>query len=106
MLVREIFNGTLELIVLAVIGYALGWVSNELTDILFAKKREAKLQDKVQHAIEAIYEAEKRIKGSKKGAERLVLACKLFMDKTKSKNYAEAEREILAVFPITKLSKK
>jgi len=98
-------SDTVGYILVGILVYGLGWASNEISDILLAKKREQKLKKKVKHAIDSIYEAEKVLPGRKRGAEKLVKACKIYMDKTGEKKIEEAERQILSVFPLIKLSK-
>jgi len=88
----------------ALLVLALGWLINEVQDIISAKNWERRLKDKTQAAIESIYEAEKALPGKGRGAERLVFAVKAFMRRCKIKDYKTAEKEILSAFPFTKLS--
>jgi len=102
---ENLFGKTTEAIILGLLVYILGWVSGEIRDRFFSKDREAKLRQKAKFAIDAIYEAESAIQGKGQGAERLAHACKAYMAKTGEKKYSEAQKKILAVFPLTKLSK-
>ena len=88
----------------AALAFAFGWVVNEIRDRILARSWETRLKEKTQAAVEAIYEAEKAIPGKGKGAERLVYAVKTLMRTQKIKNYQTAQKEILAVFPLTRLS--
>ena len=85
--------------------FIFGWLVNEIQDALTRKSWEKRLKRRTQAAIDSIYEAEDTILGRGKGAERLVYAIKAFMKKEKIKSYQKAQNQILAVFPLTKLSK-
>ncbi len=98
-------SDTIGYVLVGLLVYGLGWASNEIADLFLSKKQEEKLKKRVKHAIDAIYQAEKSVPGRKRGAEKLVLACKIYMEKTGEKKLEEAERHILSVFPLIKLSK-
>ena len=87
------------------IAFIVGWLASEIQDRFSRKSWETRLKEKTQAAIDAIYEAEKVVPGKGRGAERLVCAVKVFMEKHGAKNCEEAEGAILSVFPLTKLSK-
>lgn len=105
MSLEKFLSETAGVVIIGLLIYILGWLSNEVIDRFFSKSRETKLKQKTKVSIDTIYEAESAIPGKGRGAERLAYACKIYMAKTGEKKYHEAQKQILAVFPLTKLSK-
>lgn len=92
-------------LVAGVLFYVLGVLTARLWNGVTKSSKENRLRESIQLAIDAIYSAEKSIKGHGKGAQKLDIAVRRYMVSSGLRDYDKAQEHILKVFAITALSK-
>ncbi len=104
MLVDDVIGEVLPETISALILYTAGFSTSLILSRLRKRTTESKLKERTRIAIDAIYEAEQKVKGDKRGSERMAYATKELMDNAKINDYEEAQRIISQVFTFTRLS--
>lgn len=101
-----LLEGVYANIVAGIVLYAAGVFTGKAWNLLMRKKNETRLKNNVRIALSIIYEAEEKFVGRKRGVERLEYATKKFMKDAKIRDYESAQKKIIEVFNLTKLSKE
>lgn len=104
MLTDDVLREVLPESISALILYSAGFLTSMLLSKVRKRSTESKLKARTKIAIDAIYEAEQKVRGDRRGAERLAYATKELMDNAKINDYEEAQRIVSQVFTFTKLS--